>query len=36
MDLDKMVADAIKRLQLYINRSAAQHLRQLRAQWRKK
>lgn len=36
MDLDKMVADAMKRLQLYINRSAAQHLRQMRAQWKKR
>ena len=35
-NIDKMVAEALKRLQAYINRSAAQQKRQMLASWRAK
>ena len=34
--LDKLCADARHRLQLYINRMAAQHLRRMKENWSKK
>jgi hypothetical protein len=34
--IDKMVAEALKRLQAHINRSAGQQKRQMVAAWRKK
>lgn len=36
LNLDKMVADAIKKLTLFISRSAGQHKRQMLAAWRSK
>lgn len=35
-DLDKMVADAQKRIQQFINRAAAQQKRQMVASWKAK
>lgn len=35
-NIDRMVADALKRLREYINRSAAQQKRQMLASWRKR
>lgn len=35
MNLDQMCADAMKRLTMYINRSASQHLYMLRGKVRK-
>jgi len=34
-NIDRMVEEALKRLQAYINRSAAQQKRQMIASWRK-
>ena len=31
--IDQMVKEALERIQEYINRSAGQHLRQMREQW---
>lgn len=34
--IDRMAADAAKRMQSFINRSAAQHSRQMRKEWEKR